>query len=697
MADEVTPYLGLVKPEVNGEQTENVWGFDLNANFDKIDAKLASLPATDAPLDGDIYGRRQGAWSRTVMKTDFDALATSSAAVKTHDAAQDAIINGKAPLVHTHVAADITDLAEVTEDRVAALLVGGPNVTITYDDPGGKLTISSTGGGSGGGGAPLVDGDYGDITVSGTGLVWRIDPQVVSYAKIQNAAADKLLGTIAAGSVQEIDCTAAGRALLDDANAAAQRTTLGLGTAATGNTGDFQPRHTTLTGLSAMPATEGLVEQTFGAPDTYVKRLVGTSTPESIPDRQTADTRYQFRDTTLTSLAFLDGTAGLLEETGQDVFVKRAIGVGAATSIPTRADGDARWAVLDSPVFIGDARAVTPAPADNDTSIATTAFVKQTAASAIGDTPPVDVWQGRTWWESDTGKFFMSYNDGSSTQWVHLNGPVTDNYAKSEADAKFVDVAGDTMSGALAISATTASTSATTGALTVAGGVGVGGDIHAKDVFATRSATNGAYFFGSDGTRYLTNAGAQATFAGMALNIEATAASTSPTTGALTVAGGVGIGGAMWAAAANLVRSGTLGSMVDCQNSDAGAASQSSIAFKRGSSYIGTISTTNTATAYNTSSSAELKEDLQSFDAGRIVDDTEVYDFKWKDIDARSYGVIAQQAVEVYPQAITHDEDKDWWGVDYSKYVPVILQELKALRARVAELEGKPLAPKKGH
>jgi len=114
---------------------------------------------------------------------------------------------------------------------------------------------------------------------------------------------------------------------------------------------------------------------------------------------------------------------------------------------------------------------------------------------------------------------------------------------------------------------------------------------------------------------------------------------------------------------------------------------------------VGSISITSNATAYNTSSSAELKEDLQSFDAGRIVDDTEVYDFKWKDTSERSYGIIAQQAVEVYPQAITHieNEEQDWWGVDYSKYVPVILQELKALRARVAELEGKPLAPKKGH
>lgn len=64
----------------------------------------------------------------------------------------------------------------------------------------------------------------------------EIANKAVTYAKIQDVSAtNKLLGrsTAGAGVVEEIACTAAGRALLDDADASAQRDTLGLGDMAT--------------------------------------------------------------------------------------------------------------------------------------------------------------------------------------------------------------------------------------------------------------------------------------------------------------------------------------------------------------------------------------------------------------------------------------------------------------------------------
>ena len=72
----------------------------------------------------------------------------------------------------------------------------------------------------------------GDVTSVADGAQ-TIANDAVTYAKMQNVSAtDKLLGrsSAGAGDVEEIACTAAGRALLDDAAASNQCTTLGLGT-----------------------------------------------------------------------------------------------------------------------------------------------------------------------------------------------------------------------------------------------------------------------------------------------------------------------------------------------------------------------------------------------------------------------------------------------------------------------------------
>lgn len=77
--------------------------------------------------------------------------------------------------------------------------------------------------------ATLADADFGDITVSSSGTVMTIDNTTVTYAKMQAIGANKLLGNDGSGStVEEIALTSAGRALIDDSDATAQRTTLGL-------------------------------------------------------------------------------------------------------------------------------------------------------------------------------------------------------------------------------------------------------------------------------------------------------------------------------------------------------------------------------------------------------------------------------------------------------------------------------------
>lgn len=79
----------------------------------------------------------------------------------------------------------------------------------------------------------------GDVTKTAGGTALTIANDAVSYAKMQNVSAtDRLLGrsTAGAGDVEEITCTAAGRAILDDADAAAQRATLGVPTIYSGST-----------------------------------------------------------------------------------------------------------------------------------------------------------------------------------------------------------------------------------------------------------------------------------------------------------------------------------------------------------------------------------------------------------------------------------------------------------------------------
>ena len=143
----------------------------------------------------------------------------------------------------------LTKLANLTS---AQLIVGNGSNVPTAVALSGDATLSNTGAltiaDDAVTAAKLADtsvtaGNYtaADITIDAQGRITsaqngaiatsEITDSAVTYAKIQDVSAtDKLLGrsTSGAGVVEEISCTSAGRALLDDADASAQRTTLGL-------------------------------------------------------------------------------------------------------------------------------------------------------------------------------------------------------------------------------------------------------------------------------------------------------------------------------------------------------------------------------------------------------------------------------------------------------------------------------------
>lgn len=115
---------------------------------------------------------------------------------------------------------------------------------------------------------------------------------------------------------------------------------------------------------------------------------------------------------------------------------------------------------------------------------------------------------------------------------------------------------------------------------------------------------------------------------------------------------------------------------------------------------VGSISTNGTTTTYATSSDQRLKQNIVDLsDPGAVIDALRPRAFTWRASGVVDVGFVAQELAAVVPGAVSvgsdgpleYDEEGrpiGVWGVDASKVMPYVVAELKALRARVAAIEG---------
>ena len=144
---------------------------------------------------------------------------------------------------------------------------------------------------------------------------------------------------------------------------------------------------------------------------------------------------------------------GLYGGTGYSAYTKGDILVGAGSTFIKVGSGSTNYILSSSSIY--------------------PAGVGWTWVSAVGvgTNPPYDTHDSDLWWNSDDGSLNFYYNDGDTSQWVEIAGG-----------------SGIDLSQPVHITSTVGSTSVSTGALIVDGGVGIQGELHAASL-----VINGTY------------------------------------------------------------------------------------------------------------------------------------------------------------------------------------------------------------
>jgi hypothetical protein len=108
--------------------------------------------------------------------------------------------------------------------------------------------------------------------------------------------------------------------------------------------------------------------------------------------------------------------------------------------------------------------------------------------------------------------------------------------------------------------------------------------------------------------------------------------------------------------------------------------------FRKDGATVGTISVTSSATAYNTSSDARLKDITGEAKGLEVINKLNPVAYNWKEDGKADEGLIAQEVQEIVPNAVSQNQE-EYYQMDYSKLVTPLIKAVQELSNEVNELK----------
>jgi len=108
---------------------------------------------------------------------------------------------------------------------------------------------------------------------------------------------------------------------------------------------------------------------------------------------------------------------------------------------------------------------------------------------------------------------------------------------------------------------------------------------------------------------------------------------------------------------------------------------------------IGSIKCTGSATAYNTSSDARLKDVTGSARGLDVINNLNPVSYNWKADGKADEGLIAQEVEELVPNAVNQNED-GYYQMDYSKLVTHLIKGMQEQQKQIEQLKKDSHSPK---